>query len=703
MTFGLSRSASPLEINICYINAIIQLLNSVAMIRNLVKKKAYKEEPDSLTPVLDEISRIFNFQGNVTSAGPLRQLLGSKEGLRYVMEGEQEDAAQFLGHLLEEMIKEVRPDIQLEKLFKMSLIQQPCFSTPDGSCSHCGYTPQPRRNSFNVLMLQDSIDSNSLQDMIEYYLKDQAIEEFRCGNDGNCKEADSKKKVPGVMKQLVSEFPEILFLQVPKNSGKVCEGSFHIQDVRYDIVGVVDHNGASVHSGHYITWAKHQSQWFKFDDKEIEFDTENVHFSSNNYIYVGIRSNENDENKQKCVSCNKFFSSLLKHLRKAPICQVYYDLEEMKHEQTLRSNEKRNQQKRIKKSNQSKEEHDQEKNEAAERMRRHRKNMSPVKTDLLRHKNTQSRSTARALLPPSKKKEIKDKDTQKRQETRVLIPETEKRMIQDKDTQSRKKARVITYASNNQTETGRKRTFLNLIRDGCTYPCCCCWEAKFRNGVKEIPDIVKYKEELDAKRENFFAETIWPCTSITQDVLKEIPNRKGSFFLCIDCRSKLGKKKIPSKCHTNKLEIFDIKDFPDLDLTELELNLISKKIIFMKIHRKPKSQMSAIKDRIVCIPIDSGTIEQTLKKLPRLPKDAGLVPIKLKRKQAYKSSHLQEWINVEKIHRCLLLLKNFGHKEYEFYSPEHFSSYVSRCKQDDCEGYEMLFDSDEYEMSIDDD
>ena len=123
----------------------------------------------------------------------------------------------------------------------------------------------------------------------------------------------------------------------------------------------------------------------------------------------------------------------------------------------------------------------------------------------------------------------------------------------------------------------------------------------------------------------------------------------------------------------------------------------------MKIHRKPKSRMTAIKDRVVCIPIDSETINETLQKLPRLPKDAGLVPIKLKRKQTYKQSHLQEWVNVEKVHRCLLLLKNFGHKEYQFYTPEDLESYVSRCKEDDSDGYEMLFEPDEFEMSIDGD
>ena len=150
MTFGLSNFGSPLESNICFINATLQLLYSVAIFRNLVKKKGYKAQQNSVTPVLDEVSRIFNYEGPVTSAGPLRQLLGAKEGLGYLMRGEQEDASQFLSDLLEQIFKEVRSDIKLEEFMKMSVIHQPCFNTPDGVCSHCGYTPQPREDSTNV-------------------------------------------------------------------------------------------------------------------------------------------------------------------------------------------------------------------------------------------------------------------------------------------------------------------------------------------------------------------------------------------------------------------------------------------------------------------------------------------------------------------------------------------------------------------------
>ena len=63
------------------------------MIRNLLKKKAYNATPETLTPICDELSKIFNYDGDVTSAGAFRELLGAKEGLTYIMGGEDKSRA----------------------------------------------------------------------------------------------------------------------------------------------------------------------------------------------------------------------------------------------------------------------------------------------------------------------------------------------------------------------------------------------------------------------------------------------------------------------------------------------------------------------------------------------------------------------------------------------------------------------------------
>ena len=146
ITFGLSNFGTPLERNICYINSILQLLHCVSVIRNLVKKKAYKTTETS-TPVCDEISRIFNYQGDVTTAGPLRKLLGAKEGLSYVTAGEQEDAALFLRQLLDQIFMEIDRDVGLEELIQISVAHQACFNTPDGACNRCGYISAPKEDN----------------------------------------------------------------------------------------------------------------------------------------------------------------------------------------------------------------------------------------------------------------------------------------------------------------------------------------------------------------------------------------------------------------------------------------------------------------------------------------------------------------------------------------------------------------------------
>ena len=74
-----------------------------------------------------------------------------------------------------------------------------------------------------------------------------------------------------------------------------------------------------------------------------------------------------------------------------------------------------------------------------------------------------------------------------------------------------------------------------------------------------------------------------------------------------------------------------------LKLTELEGALIAKTIIFQKIYQLPKSRWTALKDRLINIPINDDDIVNTLEQIPRTPRDAGLIGVALKRKKEYKT------------------------------------------------------------------
>ena len=164
-------------------------------------------------------------------------------------------------------------------------------------------------------------------------------------------------------------------------------------------------------------------------------------------------------------------------------------------------------------------------------------------------------------------------------------------------------------------------------------------------------------------------------------------------------------KKIPPMSAMNGLQLQEtdemIKD-EGLKLTELEGALIAKSIIFQKIYQMPKSRWTALKDRLINIPINDDDIVNTLEQMPRTPKDAGLIGVALKRKKEYKNSHKNQLIDPQKLFRMLNKLKARGNKYYQFYDDYH--EYEERCKETDPDGYGVVFpdeDGDVDELEID--
>ena len=151
----------------------------------------------------------------------------------------------------------------------------------------------------------------------------------------------------------------------------------------------------------------------------------------------------------------------------------------------------------------------------------------------------------------------------------------------------------------------------------------------------------------------------------------------GNFtFLCSTCKFALISGRMPSMAVANGLELNQDPDRPIL--TELENNLIAKVINFQKIFVLPKSRWSATKGKTICVPVRPDDIMNTAKQLPRLPNEAQLVPIKLKRKKVYKGHEKSEWIRPEKLFHALRYLKKSGHPDYQFFDDEE--TYLARCK-----------------------
>jgi hypothetical protein len=102
-----------------------------------------------------------------------------------------------------------------------------------------------------------------------------------------------------------------------------------------------------------------------------------------------------------------------------------------------------------------------------------------------------------------------------------------------------------------------------------------------------------------------------------------------------------------------------------------------------------KSRWAATKKQMISVPVAPETVLNTVQQLPRVPKEAGLVQVKLKRKKIYERSHKIELIDPEKIFRVLGHLKKSGHPYYQFY--DDFKSYEKRCREQDKQGHQLLF------------
>ena len=114
--------------------------------------------------------------------------------------------------------------------------------------------------------------------------------------------------------------------------------------------------------------------------------------------------------------------------------------------------------------------------------------------------------------------------------------------------------------------------------------------------------------------------------------------------------------KIPAMSVQNGLKLVGIDD--GCILTELENNLIAQNIIFQYIFCLKKSRWAATKKQMVSVPVTQEAVLNTLIKLPRIPKEAGLSEVKLKRKLSYDRCHKKEYVDHLKIFKAVKMLKS---------------------------------------------
>ena len=87
-------------------------------------------------------------------------------------------------------------------------------------------------------------------------------------------------------------------------------------------------------------------------------------------------------------------------------------------------------------------------------------------------------------------------------------------------------------------------------------------------------------------------------------------------------------------------------------------------------------------DKVINVPVEEGSVINTLNQLPRTPEQAGLIEVTFKRKLEMKNSHIRgQLVNPDKLYKVLDNLKSAGNPHYQFY--DDFNTYTLRLKDSD--------------------
>ena len=128
-------------------------------------------------------------------------------------------------------------------------------------------------------------------------------------------------------------------------------------------------------------------------------------------------------------------------------------------------------------------------------------------------------------------------------------------------------------------------------------------------------------------------------SDVTHLVLAEkhrISGTDGLIYICHSCHKTLQSGTLPAQSKANYMHLEKIPDELK-DLNNLKLHTICKRILCMKLVKLPCGKQKGIKGAAVNVPAELAPVCQLL---PRIPTDAHIISLKLKRKLEYKQAYL---------------------------------------------------------------
>ena len=663
--------------NICYINASLNLLNSSRDFSNFFCEKKYLNSEKTFQdyPVSTEVTNIFNSNdANVKSSAVLRQLCNFAEGI-------QQDITEFHSTLLNILCAEFeRNDCDTgRELINKFIGTEEINHSFVNLCSKCNYVPEDRVLEFKILSVDvvSSVPGCKLSEIVRQHYENPDIRELKCQCPG------SPNKPVTVSTSLLHP-PENLLIELRRYQAAAgdqikCSTIVKLDDVlklpngdSYHLTAVADHRGTTINTGHYVAYVKLESGWLLINDDCVSYDNKQcINSPDNLFIYYSKTKNRlihTDKSgdvsaaslteKVTCLNCGKKYKHIFRHISTNKNCGIKYDFDSEKKKFNDFMKEMRKQY-RADKKERDPEEYSRKKKIDNAKCRDKRKEEDP--------------------------EEFYSNERMNRSKSR------DKRKEEDPEEYSRKK-KIYNAKCREMPKTreGIIAAFRRSVRYGAIFVCVSCHRKMFEDSV------VKYAGSVRAKIESY--DGLFERTIVSFD---QVPNIfDNTYYLCLTCKKYLCQGKMPGICHSNNLDIdhagqtLDIKDDDgnkigeytltqeDIDnttLTDLEQSLIARSLIFMKIHKLPKSRMPGMKDKLVYVPIPESNTLNSIKTILRTPSEAGILPVKIKRKMEYKGHHLEEYVSIPKIIASLRLLVKLRHPEYRFLTNSMIDQYEAEC------------------------
>ncbi|XP_066265422.1 uncharacterized protein [Branchiostoma lanceolatum] len=181
------------------------------------------------------------------------------------------------------------------------------------------------------------------------------------------------------------------------------------------------------------------------------------------------------------------------------------------------------------------------------------------------------------------------------------------------------------------------KLFQDKIKEGPTYVCSVCHRLMFRKSVVRF-------EQGNPKYNKI-------PTDENSSILNNLHH--SSSWICNTCHITMTKGRMPAQAKSNGLQLANVPEELQ-NLRPLELRLISQRIPFMKLVGLPKGQQRAIHGPAVNVP---AKLENVCSLLPRLPGNAQVLPMKLKRKLIYTGHYMYDFIRPKQVTDALVWLK----------------------------------------------